>query len=239
MAPGETLKGTINVPSDMDAFQFIGGAGQRVVINAVTTSGSLDTGIDLYPPSGPMEATSNGYGGGDQLDHALAQSGLYTIVIRDYSLSRTGTYNLTLLKFPGPVSYPGDMDGGDITSGDLPTRGSIGLPSDADVYQFWGQKNDQVIITAVTTSGRLDTGIDLYPPSGPMEVTSNGYGGGDRLDHALAQTGSLQHSDPGLQPESHWPLQRFADQIPARAASAGLRSRDRRLARQWRRDSAP
>ena len=88
---GETrTEGNINPGSAMDTWTFSGTVNDRVIINAVTTSGSLDTGIDLYPPSGPMEATSNGYGGGDQLDHPLAQTGVYTIVIRDYSLSHTG-----------------------------------------------------------------------------------------------------------------------------------------------------
>src|SRR5439155_1048087 len=115
IASGETLSGTMNVSSDMDAFQFVGTAGDWIIITAVATFGTLDTTIDLYPPGGgPREATTDrgGGGGGDRLDHQLAQSGLYTIVIYDHILSRTGDYNITLLKIPGAVSFPGDLNGG-------------------------------------------------------------------------------------------------------------------------------
>ena len=40
IASGQTLSGTINAVSDMDAVQFYGQAGERVIINAVTTSGT-------------------------------------------------------------------------------------------------------------------------------------------------------------------------------------------------------
>src|SRR5439155_437736 len=111
----------MNVSSVFLAFPFPVSAGDWIIITAVATSGTLDTTIDLYPPGGgPREATTDrgGGGGGDRLDHQLAQSGLYTIVIYDHTLSRTGDYKITLLKIPaGPLSSPEDKDGGFIASG--------------------------------------------------------------------------------------------------------------------------
>ncbi|NIQ99009.1 MAG: hypothetical protein GTN78_02230, partial [Gemmatimonadales bacterium] len=63
----------------------------------VPTSGTVDPDINLYPPlGGSKEADANG---ANQLDHQLAETGLYTVVIWDYaSLSDVGAYNITLLK---------------------------------------------------------------------------------------------------------------------------------------------
>ena len=197
---GQTLSGTINVASDIDAFQFWGGAGQRIVINAVTTSGNLDTTIYLYPPGGgAAEATTyhsylGSIWGDDQLDHQLQQNGLYTIVIQDATINKTGNYNISFLKIPGPINSLGDPDGGAIASGQS-SNGTINVPSDYDAFQFYGNTGDRVIINAVTTSGNLDTTIYLYPPGGgAAEATTyhsylGSIWGDDQLDHQLQQNG--------------------------------------------------
>ncbi|TDA68928.1 MAG: hypothetical protein D9V47_06585 [Clostridia bacterium] len=94
---GETKTGLeIAAPSYLDAFQFYGEAGDRVIITAVTTSGALNTEIYLYPPDGgPYEAW-----GGDKLDHQLKQSGLYTAIVQDWLLEDEGKYNISLTKIP-------------------------------------------------------------------------------------------------------------------------------------------
>ena len=193
---GVTTNGSVDVASDMDAFRFWSSEGARVVITAVTTSGSLDTCITLYPPDGgPAEAGTCDcfWGGGDQLDHQLIKTGIYTMVIQDgCSLSKTGTYNASLLKIPGPVNSNIDVDGGAISSGQT-LSGTINVPSDMDAFQFYGQAtSDRLIVTAVTTSGSLDTCITLYPPDGgPAEASTCDcfWGGGDQLDYQLKKTG--------------------------------------------------
>jgi len=186
---GEILSGETRIglnivsPSYMDTWTFNGQKNDRVIITAVPTSGILDTFISLYPPDGgPAEATTIF----DQLDHQLNKTGLYTIVIVDFGLNNEGTYNITLLKIPGAVSSPEDPDGGPIASGQTLSPGGTIIPSDLDAFQFYGQKNDRVIITAVPTSGILDTFISLYPPDGgPAEATTIF----DQLDHQLNKTG--------------------------------------------------
>ena len=144
IASGETLIGTINVASDVDAFQFYGQALDRAVITVVTTSGALDTCITLYPPDGgPPEANTCGYcgitGGGDLLDHQLQQTGLYTIVVKDNCLSNSGTYNISLTKIPSDVR-PGIYN---------PS------PSDRDIVcDFSGSFSWDLVLGA--------TGYDLY-----------------------------------------------------------------------------
>jgi len=184
---GETRIGLdISAPSYMDTWTFQGNVSDRIIITAVTTSGSLNTEIYLYPPdSGPAEASTHPMG--DKLDWQLKKSGLYTVVIQDYGLNDSGIYNITFLKIPGAVSSPEDPDGGPIASGET-LSGAIDVVSDLDAFQFYGDVNDRVIITAVTTSGSLNTEIYLYPPdSGPAEASTHPMG--DKLDWQLKKSG--------------------------------------------------
>ena len=175
---GQTLlSGTINVLSDMDAFQFNGTQFDRVLINAETTNGNLDTVICLYPEDGgPAEVACTA---SDRVDYQLKKTGLYTIVIMDNGEDHTGTYNLTFLEIPkGPLSY--------IVSGQT-LSGEIDALSDMDAFQFYGNVNDRVLINAEMTSGSLDTVICLYPPDGAAaEVACTAS---DRVDYQLKKTG--------------------------------------------------
>ena len=185
---GETLSGTIDVPSDRDAFQFYGQAGDRVIITAVPTSGNLDAYLILYPPGGgPAEAQPAVFLY-DWIDHQLQMTGLYTIVVIDYGMNKSGNYNINLLKNPGAVSSPGDPDGGAIASGET-LSGTIDVPSDRDAFQFYGQAGDRVIITAVPTSGNLDAYLILYPPGGGPAEAQPAVFLYDWIDHQLQMTG--------------------------------------------------
>ena len=83
---------------------------QHILFTAVTTSGSLDTAISLYAPSGKREAnTWDAFGhGGDELDWTLKETGKYTIVVQDNNLQESGSYNVTFLNLPGgPLTSAG------------------------------------------------------------------------------------------------------------------------------------
>jgi hypothetical protein len=103
IASGETRSGKIDDASDLDAFYFSCEAGDHVIINAVRTDGDLDTYIDLYSPTPNSEKEASTAPWYDQLDHTCEQSGLYTIVIQDYGLNDSGTYNVSLTKIPSTV----------------------------------------------------------------------------------------------------------------------------------------
>ncbi|HEO71934.1 MAG TPA: hypothetical protein ENN80_11780 [Candidatus Hydrogenedentes bacterium] len=127
-------------------------------------------------------------GGGDILDHQLEASGTYTIIVRDYSLSNAGTFNISFLKIPGTVSSETDPDGGPISSGQN-RSGVVDVSSDLDAYRFYGKVGDRIIVTAVSVSGLLNTYIVLYPPGGGAAEAMSFVGGGDILDHQLEASG--------------------------------------------------
>ena len=183
IASGETLApaGELSI-SDLDAFQFNGNADDRVLISAEPTSGSTAIYITLYPPDGgPAEIQRH-----QAVDHQLRQTGLYTIVIEEYGRDNEATYDITLLKIPGgPLSSPGDPDGGAIASGEtLAPAGELSI-SDLDAFQFNGNADDRVLISAEPTSGSTAIYITLYPPDGgPAEIQRH-----QAVDHQLRQTG--------------------------------------------------
>jgi hypothetical protein len=182
IASGETLSATINVASDMDGFQFHGDSGDRVVINAVKTSGTLAPHIFLYSPSGVLETDSGVF---NHLSWLLQETGLYTILVMDSTLDRTGTYNITLIKIPGAASSLADPDGGAIASSQT-LNAAINVASDMDGFQFYGNSGDRAVINAVSTSGTLAPHIFLYSPSGVLETDSGVF---NHLDWLLLETG--------------------------------------------------
>lgn len=183
---GQTLQGRINLHSDLDGFQFDAKAGDRVLITAVTSAGSLNTVILLYPPnSEEREASTSPWG--DHLDHQIKQTGRYTIVLQDYQFDHEGYYNLSLMKLPGTLTSTADGDGGPITSGET-LSGRINTYSDMDGFQFDGEAGDRILVSAVKTSGSLNTWISLYPPNSDQQETSTSPWG-DFLDHQLKQSG--------------------------------------------------
>jgi hypothetical protein len=180
---GQIASGTVNAVSDVDAFTFAGMSGERVLLNAVTTTGTLDTAIQLVAPSGALAEMSYGT---DQLSALLAESGTYTALVEDHSLTHTGTYNLAVQRVVGMLGSVQDPDGSAISCGQTLT-GSIGLAADMDVFTFAAETNDHVIIDAIATSDQLDTSMILVSPSGAIEAVSSS---GDRLALDLAETGT-------------------------------------------------
>jgi hypothetical protein len=94
------------VPSDLDAFQFYGQSGDQVQIDAAKTSGttSFQPRLYLYPPGGGAYEKESG-----ALtyihNYVLQNSGLYTIVVQDFSAglnaTNTGRYTISVSKTGG------------------------------------------------------------------------------------------------------------------------------------------
>ena len=100
----ETRDGNITNPAQLDSFTFNGEAGQTAVISMSRESGGLDPQILLYAPDGTLEVSANC--GSNCVhtainEHELLQSGLYTIVVKDYGGDETGNYSLSFTKIPG------------------------------------------------------------------------------------------------------------------------------------------
>jgi hypothetical protein len=178
-------------PSYEDSWTFEGNVSDRVMITAYGTSGGVAPVIYLYPPGGGSYEIYAGVGGASAIiNHQLLTSGTYTIIIRDYALNNVGDYALSLAKMPGAVTSPTDPDGGTILPAQTVT-GTLNLASDTDLFQFSGNANDRVMITAYGTSGSVAPVIYLYPPGGgSFEVYAGVGGAGAIIDHQLLTSGT-------------------------------------------------
>lgn len=184
----------IDTVVDTDQFVFTGNAGHCIYAQANRTSDSLNPVIDLFPPDGGDREAQARAGGGSIAQlyaHELAQSGEYTLLIRDDGANGTGGYLLSYLDLDGAITCSLDPNGGPIVL-DEATEGSIDPVVDMDVYTFQGVAGQRVIIQANRTSGDLNPVIDLFPPSGCDREAQARAGGGSiaqLYDQTLAETG--------------------------------------------------
>ena len=183
---GEVHTATLGSPGSSDTWTFYGEAGDRIVITS--SSGSVQPEIFLYPPDGgPSEASATGSAFSKWVDHQLLETGLYTIVIRDWYLDSIGEYGIALVKIPGAATSTTDPDGGAIASGET-LSGSMDARADTDIFQFYGEAGDRIVITS--SSGSVQPEIFLYPPDGgPSEASATGSAFSKWVDHQLLETG--------------------------------------------------
>jgi len=181
---GTTVAGTLSGPSYLESWTFSGSSGQRVLINAVTTSGNVDTNIILKAPGGAVLAQTTV----DQVDYQIATNGTFTIEISDAGLNDAGTYSIAFTNITaGPLAGGGDSDGGPIVSADVVT-GTMSGAADMDCFTFTGSTGQRVLMVAVATAGAsFNTVVVLYPPAGGAYLT---YTFADRLETPLNANGT-------------------------------------------------
>ena len=197
IAPGETVAGTLSGPSFSETWTIDGVADDVLVVSAVSTGGPVQTQLRIYAPGNPAPVAQSSCGGGDCGDFVTyevktGESGTFTIEVLDFGLNSAGSYNLTLLKLPGTLTYAGDLDGGPIEPGET-RSGSATAISDLDGFTFSGDVDDVVAISCVRTSGAVRTQILVYAPGNASAVIASACGGGDCGDYVtykLAQSGT-------------------------------------------------
>ena len=98
---GETRTAQISA-GDLDAYSFSVIGGDSVWITLSQTSGSGQAYMYLYDPSGNVVGTATSTTQARLRIPCATNTGYYTISVLDSALSRSLTYNLTLLQDPGP-----------------------------------------------------------------------------------------------------------------------------------------
>ena len=186
IASGARATGTMDGVIDWDAYTFTGSVGDRIVVVGITTSGTMNTSLALYPPNGgPAQMNT----AADRWEFQLTQSGTHALVVEDSNFGETGTYALTWLNVTsGPYTTAGDLDGGSIASDEI-RAGSIGTTPDIDAFTFSAAAGDRVVLGGVATGGpAFNTVLWLFPPGGGASLVNTS--GGDRIDLQLPTTGT-------------------------------------------------
>jgi hypothetical protein len=154
----------------MDAYTFNGTNGNRLLMTAVATGGvGYNTTVYLYPPNGGALATSTF---ADRMEFKLSASGTWVVLVEDNSDDTPGSYNVCVLDAnAGPFTGNGESDGGPILVG-LNVAGAANALADFDGFTFTGHAGQTAALTAITTSGAMNTFISLYPPGGGIALTA-------------------------------------------------------------------
>jgi len=179
IASGKSLNGSIGTRTDMDVFQINVTAGDLIRFRAAKIDGytSFTPRVVLIDPD-LMNEIATGPGA---LDHVMAKSGTYKVLVEDANLSLTGTYSIGFLKMPGTFTSSSDCDGGLMVPGQTKI-GSIGTRADLDVYCFYGNSGDRILINLAKTGGytsfsprmimmRQDYGEEISQTAGPIDYT--------------------------------------------------------------------
>lgn len=187
----ETALGRIEPRADIDAFRFVGESG-RIPLIQLTSDWPFSPCIDLYAPSGAVETQECGTHAYNAFlqGHLLAESGMYTILVRDSDGRDVGNYSLSLLLLPGALTSTPDPDGGDIASA-ATLAGRIDPRADTDAFRFSAPAGRLAVIQ-LTSDWPFEPCIELYAPSGVVERGECGSNAYNAFigDHILQESGS-------------------------------------------------
>ncbi|WP_428938236.1 pre-peptidase C-terminal domain-containing protein [Fontivita pretiosa] len=171
--------GTID-PGDLDVFTFEAGAGDSIGIDVGSLGGvNFLPLIRVFAPNGlPMSGFVGSFEGVQ-----MPLTGTYYVAVHDNGNDHTGTYALTMLRFPAEPVF--DTESGTILSNQRRV-GAIDS-GDLDVFTFHANAGDSVAIDVGAASGvNFLPLIRVYAPNGlPMDA----FAGSAAFDQ-LPQTGT-------------------------------------------------
>jgi hypothetical protein len=158
----------------LDVFTFAADAGNSVTVAMGVIGTAFDPQLDLYAPGGALlkSVWNYDFNGGTALDVVnLPQSGTYYVVARDHGGDDTGSYSLTMARFPGAQDNGGDA--GTLASG--ATRSATIGSGDLDVFSFGATAGDKVSLALEAIGTSFDPQLDLYAPSGALLKSAWNY----------------------------------------------------------------
>ncbi|MGH9838434.1 MAG: PPC domain-containing protein, partial [Blastocatellia bacterium] len=167
IACGQTLTGNITAAGQQVTYTFSANTGEAVNIAAVATSGDLAARAELFSPSNTLIG-ANGFGNTNTGSLTLPATGVYTILVRDFNLNKTGNYALNLQFTTGRCGMA-------ISCGETKTGRNLASIAQQDTYTFSANAGEAVNIAAVATSGDLAARLELYSPSNTL-IGANGFG---------------------------------------------------------------
>ena len=180
IACGQTLSGTTTSTARVNSYAFSAAAGEAVIVTADSTSGVMTARAELYGPTGQLVATS-GVGNASTISASLGLTGTYTILVLDFGLDATGTYDVNL-------QFTSGRCGARIACGQT-LSGATTSTARVNSYAFNAAAGEAVIVTADSTSGVMTARAELYGPTGQL-VTTSGVGNASTISASLGLTGT-------------------------------------------------
>lgn len=184
---GQSFTGSISDAAPAQNFTVSLNEGERFLITAQATSGDLDTLLNILDSSGQLLGSNDDIdtAGGNydsQIDFVAPASGQYTVQVTRYSgYSSSGNFTLTLEPL-APVSPPTTTAEGEQYTG------SISNVTSTASFEVSFLEGESAFITAVASSGNLDTVLTIYDQSGRVLAQNDDFNPQASLNSAVSFT---------------------------------------------------
>lgn len=186
IAPGETVRGSIDEPGEVDQFSFFAEAGSVVTISLEAVGDTLDPLLRLQGPDQNEVATDDD-GGGDSnalIQHTVTESGVYFVCAESFIAQSTGRYELAMeMATPGP-----DVEGGAIADS-ATVDGRIDRPEDIDEFTFEAVAGDEIVIAMRAQDVTIDPYLELFGPGGELVISADDSDGRHAIIEISAPSG--------------------------------------------------
>ncbi|MGM0378062.1 MAG: hypothetical protein ACQEQ0_14940, partial [Bacteroidota bacterium] len=172
----ESLKDTIEMLGEMDAFTFNGTSGDIINVRMRFSSDYDDPQIELYNPAGFRIASKSSTSALVSLDTVMLEdSGQYTILTMSRTGSQTGSYGISLQRTfdppnASPIAYNESLNA------------SIDILAEMDAFRFDGKAGDIINVQMKFSNDYNDPRLELYNPSGNRIASSSTNNSQLRLD---------------------------------------------------------
>lgn len=166
MCYGERALCDIAPAANLDVYQFIGEAGDKVRVTIAGISVNFGPQVDVYGPGGGLLSNAGCNPPFNQPcafrhDFTLAQRGLHTLVVSDIGLNHTSNYHLDLQRMVPQGAVP-TIDYGESVAVTLDHR------SDHDWYEFEVVGGSQITLTASGGTVNMGPQIEVYDSAGDL-----------------------------------------------------------------------
>lgn len=182
---GTTLSTSIQAAAEADTYTLAANANDVVLLRVGVTAGTMYPSVRVFGLDGVVTCTAmNPYGRGIEMSRCLLpQTGNYTVLVGDYGVTNTGSYNLYLQRTTAPV---------DATAVTFGTIATATLPAAAEAGTFTVNvgTNDTLLVRVGVTAGTIEPAVTVYDPDG-IKVCgeANPYGKGIEIDQCLVPRG--------------------------------------------------
>jgi SAM-dependent methyltransferase len=179
LAYGQTISDEIELPVDMDAFQFTGEVGDVAIVRMASNDIGLARLIRLYRPDGTLLCSdANNYQIAEVVCN-LDVAGPYTILAGSPNGNYPGAYALHLhsLAHSDPVAYGETLPG------------EIELLASADAYSFAGNDGDLALVRMGFDGTTASAFIRLFGPDGTLLCSDSNANFGAEFTCPLEVTG--------------------------------------------------
>lgn len=171
MCYGEYAACSISPSTNVDVYQFIGVAGETLLISMAGQTPNLGPQIELYDPLGvlamPIASCSPCFNCTCTFSRQvmLAQSGMYTLVVTDAGANNAGSYTFEIQRIVPLGLLP-------ILTYGQTTTASINYATDHDWLTIEAAVGTQLRITSVGLTPNLSPLIDVFDSGGQLIATT-------------------------------------------------------------------